>query len=165
MTNREFLTQHVPQRLESLTAETPNRWGKMTGQHMLEHLFGVLVVSRKDLGLPCIVPEEKRAKRQEWIWNEVPFRMGIKAVGVPEEPGPYRFESLEAAKEALMSSVARFYVFYENDPEQKMMHPLFGPLGFEAWEAFHTKHFRHHFSQFGLLEGEWEMLPIGFAEK
>jgi hypothetical protein len=128
MSPRSFLLEIAPARFQALEADTPARWGKMSAQHMVKHLFNVFTVSRKDVGLPCVTPEEKWPKIQTWLWNEEPFVPEFKAVGVPAEPPAYRFEDLAAAKAALLSNLTKFYAFYESHLGRRMMHPLFGLL-------------------------------------
>jgi hypothetical protein len=92
MDPRPFLLQDLPRYLDGLQADTPAQWGKMSAQHMLEHLFNVVTVSRKELGLPCVTPPAQQAAEQQWIWNDAPFAPGFKGVGVPEDPPALRFE-------------------------------------------------------------------------
>ena len=41
---------------------------------------------------------------------------------------------------------------YFAEKDIKTTNPVFGDLNYEEWIRFHSKHFAHHFKQFGLLE-------------
>jgi hypothetical protein len=155
---RSFLAAHLPEMLAQLSPESPARWGKMGPQHMVEHVSALFYLSRKDLGMQCITPADKLEKSLQFLWSEKPFRLETSGPGLPAEPAPLRFASLDEAKEKLLESVAGFYAFQEAHPEARLVHPVFGPLDLKGWERFHVKHVTHHFSQFGLMTGP------GYAE-
>ncbi|MFY8020551.1 MAG: DUF1569 domain-containing protein, partial [Bacteroidia bacterium] len=46
-----------------------------------------------------------------------------------------------------------FVDFWEKHPESIFNHPVFGPLNKQEWMKFQSKHFTHHFTQFGIFEG------------
>jgi hypothetical protein len=47
--------------------------------------------------------------------------------------------------------MAKFVTYYEQNPSKIHLHPVFGPLTKSDWERFHSKHFTHHFKQFGQI--------------
>jgi len=40
---------------------------------------------------------------------------------------------------------------YSQDQKKTALHPYYGNLNYEQWLLLHSKHFTHHFSQFGLM--------------
>ncbi|MFZ9657445.1 MAG: DUF1569 domain-containing protein, partial [Crocinitomicaceae bacterium] len=44
-----------------------------------------------------------------------------------------------------------FTEYYEENPSQTHLHPFYGNLNATQWARLHTKHFAHHFEQFGLI--------------
>jgi oxepin-CoA hydrolase/3-oxo-5,6-dehydrosuberyl-CoA semialdehyde dehydrogenase len=65
---------------------------------------------------------------------------------------PLEFSSLQSAIEELRNIIKRYNIFFESNPGIKTIHPVFGSLTKVEWDIFHEKHFRHHLSQFGLIE-------------
>lgn len=154
--SEEFLTETTPAFLSQLTADTPRQWGKMTPQHMLEHVSSIIYISRKDLGLQSFVPEDKLEKAQSFILREDKmFRQGTKAPMMGDQLQDLKFENLDAAKKVFLESIQKFYAFHKDAQHAEppvIMHPAFGPLTLPLWERFHHKHIIHHFAQFGLME-------------
>ncbi|MDP5171374.1 MAG: DUF1569 domain-containing protein [Bacteroidia bacterium] len=149
---REFLTEEVPRLLETLTPNATRYWGKMSPQHMVEHVAGLFVLSTKpNHEQPIFIPEDKFSKAVAWLWTDKAFRQNTKAPIMPDEPLPLRFADLAEAKEKFGISLNRFYEFFLPNIDLKVVHPAFGPLNGTEWQRFHYKHVQHHFRQFGLL--------------
>jgi len=125
-------------------------WGKMNAQQMLEHLSDFFNVSTEKISFPLVTPEEHLPKYREFLFSDKEFRENTKAPEtiLGEEPLPLRSKSLQSAKEYLNKSVADFFHFFEEDPQRKTIHPVFGPLNFEEWVLLHYKHVNHHLRQF-----------------
>lgn len=139
--------------LEKLTAETPAQWGNMTAQHMVEHLIDSVRLANGKFSAPFLFGEEKAAEMKERFAQYI-ADPGIFPKNVPNplvKLGPYKAASLAVAIEKLAADVELFYAHFAQNPDVRPTHPFFGPLNFEEWEAFHEKHFRHHFTQFELL--------------
>ena len=63
-----------------------------------------------------------------------------------------RFESLEAAKTALMKGLEEVELSFKNNPSFTAFNPTFGRnLNRYEWRLYCQKHFQHHFEQFGLI--------------
>ncbi|MEL6135261.1 MAG: DUF1569 domain-containing protein, partial [Bacteroidota bacterium] len=154
--SEEFLTQTTPVFLAQLTPDTARHWGKMTPQHMVEHVSSIFYISRKDLGLPSFVAPDKQEKAQAFIWREDKMlRQGTKAPMLGDKLQDLKFDNLDAAKKVFLESIEKFYAFHRDESHAeppKIMHPAFGLLDLKAWERFHHKHIIHHFAQFGLME-------------
>jgi hypothetical protein len=160
-----FLIKDFVQRssLELLAKLQPNqtpKWGTMSPQQMVEHVSGVILISRKDFGIPCASPEEKLPALKQFLWNDQPMKKDFYVKGVhPARPAPLRNKDLNGAIALFAESIQKFYKHYQENPDDKKMHPIFGLLNFEEWERFHYKHIYHHFTQFGLL-AETEQIPL-----
>ncbi|MGB3619274.1 MAG: DUF1569 domain-containing protein [Catalinimonas sp.] len=151
-TTTHYLQTTVPVRLDALTADAPRRWGRMTPQHAVEHLAGVLRISNGKAEVPLAVPPEHLPKALVFLRSDRTFRPETKAPLLPAEPLPLRFPDIAEAKRRLRREVDDFYAYHEAHPDARPMHPAFGPLDRADWERFHAKHFAHHFRQFGLEE-------------
>lgn len=139
--------------LEKLTPETEAKFGVMTAQHMVEHLILLMKISTGKLQIPLSRSEESAETfKQQLIYTDMKFPKGVKAKGIPEDqPLPLRYENLEVAIDKLISEIDDFHSYFGENPEQKTLHPVLNWLNYEEWKIFHSKHFTHHFEQFGLF--------------
>lgn len=138
--------------LTSLHAETPAVWGKMSAQHMLEHLMLPLQIAMGKLDVPQVTPPEKVEKiKRLMLLGDAPLRRDFVAPFLGEGIQPLQYTNINLAKEALLQEVERFIVYADAEPQLLHTHPIFGLLNKTEWFLFHDKHFSHHFTQFGLL--------------
>lgn len=139
--------------LKNIPADTKGNWGKMNAQQMVEHTADFFDVSANKGKQQLFTPEEHLPKYMEFLLSDKQFRENTKAPldVVPEEPQPLRTASMEAALKMLQQSVDDFCGYFENNPSQKTIHPVFGPLNFNEWVLLHYKHITHHLRQFGLM--------------
>lgn len=140
--------------LAGLSEESERGWGYMTPQHMVEHVSGLIRLSRIDNGLECVTPEEQIPSYKRFLWSNRPFQKNVPIAGLRHgQLRPLRFENLEIAKGKLKTEIDRFYQFFGEHPEATTMHPVFGPLNKDEWEQFHNKHIQHHLgAQYGLAK-------------
>lgn len=138
-------------RLEKLTPESPAQFGIMTPQHMVEHLTLTVKLSYGRVKIPEFVPNEKQlAQKQALLFTDIPFPRGVRAPGLPDNLLDLRYPDLSAAKNELLASLKAYETYFIENPKSETFHPRFGPLNFEEWERFHTKHVEHHLGQFGV---------------
>ena len=137
-------------KLRTLTSEQKPEWGQMTPQHMVEHIVGSWRISNGRAKVPPALSEKEIAERRVFLFSEVPypknhpnplFAQGLQAL---------RKSDLEAAIEQLEDEIDAFFSYHAEHPEAIEMHPVFGPLDFDGWMCFQSKHMSHHFAQFGL---------------
>lgn len=153
---KNFILNEIPKALEKLTEDTPAKFGIMTPQHMVEHLSALFYLGRKEIGLPCVTPEDKLPEKRAFLNTNQPFWKNMKGIGIPEDGlMDLRFANLEEAKAKFISSIGAFYKFHEENPGTKILHPLFGKIGVELWDRFNYKHSIHHLQQFGLIEEDY----------
>ena len=147
-----FLNQLFTDYIARLTDNALPLWGKMTAQHMIEHLLWAFECSTGTIDLPCCTPENllERAKRFLRDNRQTPHSFRNPLLG--ENPPPLRFTSFADAKAALRNEVTRFVDDFRQQPNAIHVHPVFGPLGAEEWQRSHFKHCYHHLLQFRLIE-------------
>lgn len=125
-------------------------WGTMTAVQMVEHLIAAVKMSNGKLKAAVATPEEKLPKVRQFLFSDQPMPRNVKADALkslfPEPSG----NTLEELIQQLEKEINDFYSYYKNAGREEN-HPVFGSLDKEGWERLHSKHFTHHFVQFGLL--------------
>jgi hypothetical protein len=149
----QFLRSGLIPVLRKLEAAQPALWGKMNAQQMVEHLLDFIRVSTHKLQFPLVSPPEHLPKLMEFLYSDKQFRENTKApISVlGEEPLPLRYPSFEEAVQKLSEELSHFFQRNANEPELRVLHPVFGELNYEEWIRLHYKHVTHHLRQFGLM--------------
>lgn len=145
-----YLTQDLTKILSELEPDRKPNWGKLTPQHMIEHVIGSWRISNGRAQAPLLIPEEDIPKRMAFLHGPEPFAQDVRTPVMPENPGPLRKPDLASANAQLVDDVLAFFPFFEANPDARPVHPLFGPLNREEWLRFQWKHMGHHFRQFNL---------------
>jgi len=138
--------------LHELEVDQKPLWGKMTSQHMVEHLYKTIQASINEIFLE-VFTEERRIPVFKKLFlgsRSLPKEFMNPAIG--PDLLPLEFASLESAIDELKKIIDRYNTFFDSNPGVKTVHPFFGYLTKEEWDIFHEKHFRHHLSQFGLID-------------
>lgn len=136
--------------LASLKAATPAKWGQMSAQRMVEHLADALYMSIGKSDFKLEIPEDRIERMQAWLETDKPMSKDIQ-VSFATPSTPLRNDELETAIDEFTDAFLLFLEYYEDHPGQTHLHPFYGDLNFAQWQRLHTKHFAHHFEQFGLL--------------
>ncbi len=148
----EFNKVTVEQALYGLTESTQPKWGKMTAQHMVEHLEYFFQVAQGKMAFKSYTPEKYLEKLQDSLYN---YRFLIKNYDHPAlrkgELEDLRYDSLEEAKSALLTAIDEVDAFFKANPKATVPNSVFGDLDVYMWELYNRKHFHHHFEQFGLI--------------
>lgn len=156
MTNAKvaFIKNDLVELLNNVSPDTMGKWGKMNAQQMVEHLTDFFDASAGKMHQEIITPEEHLPKYKEFLLSEKPFRENTKAPVnlVPEEPVACKQKDMATAISLLRNSINNFFLFFENNPSQTTIHPVFGQLNYEEWIQLHYKHVMHHLRQFGKVE-------------
>lgn len=127
-------------------------FGRMSAQHMVEHLSFTVMMSNGKLPHALYYSKEKADKIREYtIQTDKEIIIGFRAPMLPSDPVPLKNNSLEAARKQLKHELTAFDEYFMNDPDGRPTNPTMGPLRFDEWLIFHNKHFTHHFKQFNLL--------------
>ena len=140
----------ILEKLNRITSDTQPLWGDMVAQRMVEHLSDSIDVSTGILPLQLQIPIEQLPGALAHLHSDKPMPQNFKASYAP--PGvPLRNDEIETAIDELTSKWIGYEEFFDENPTVKTMHPVYGELDFEGWQRMHSKHFTHHFTQFGLI--------------
>jgi oxepin-CoA hydrolase/3-oxo-5,6-dehydrosuberyl-CoA semialdehyde dehydrogenase len=124
----------------------------MTPQHMVEHLYKTMQASINEISLNIFTEERKIPILKRIFLGEKPLPKEFMNPAIGPELLQLEFNDLNSAIMELESVLTRFDQFFAVEPHIKTAHPIFGYLTKEEWDIFHQKHFKHHFSQFGLSD-------------
>lgn len=132
-------------RMQTLTASSTPRWGKMNVLGMLQHLR---LSAQMTLGELSVAPKSKRAFQmfplKHLILYVLPFPKGAPTASELYPVGTAAFEDERALLVNLLEQIAA------GPPERTWpAHPLFGPLSGREWGVATYKHCDHHLKQFG----------------
>jgi oxepin-CoA hydrolase/3-oxo-5,6-dehydrosuberyl-CoA semialdehyde dehydrogenase len=136
--------------LNRLESTAQPQWGKMSAQRMVEHLTETVYMSMGNSEFGLLIPEEKIEKMQTILFSDVPMPKEFKVPFAPEEY-TLRNEELELAVDEFVETWLNYEEYYEQNQGQLHLHPFYGDLNKEGWDRMHSKHFTHHFEQFGIL--------------
>ncbi len=138
--------------LKNLRSEARPLFGKMTPQHMIEHLIFALSFSNGKLPQVIMVDERVAKTIKHYTINtDKEMSVGFKAPMLGDDLVPLSYPSLEIAIEHLKEELNTFDLHFKNNPTVTPVSPVIGELNYNEWIVFHNKHFTHHFKQFGLL--------------
>ena len=136
--------------LENLEEKKSASWGKMTPQKMIEHLSDCIYMSCGIGNHELLIPEEKIKGMQAFLYSEKEMPQNI-LVPFAKENTPLRNTDIELALDEFTMAWVDFEEMYSEDSKKTALHPYYGNLNYEQWLLLHSKHFTHHFTQFGLM--------------
>ncbi len=139
--------------IKSLYGLSPDQkplWGKMTPQHMVEHLYKTIQASINEIELQIFTEERKIPVLKKLFMGERALPKEFMNPAIGPDLMNLEFENLCAAIKELENVLIRYDRFFEQNPSTKTAHPVFGYLTKDEWDIFHKKHFKHHLSQFEL---------------
>lgn len=149
------MSTHLLERIDLINILKPDAkpaWGKMTPQHMVEHLTAAFKMSIGELNVECITPPEKIPVLKRVLLSSRPLPKNFVNPVIGPDLIPLNFPSLNEAISELRKTVERYYKYYELNPEAAFTNPTFGLLDKDEWLVFHNKHTAHHLNQFSLLD-------------
>ncbi|WP_019037911.1 phenylacetic acid degradation bifunctional protein PaaZ [Psychroflexus tropicus] len=143
----------IENKLKSLSADDKAKWGKMTPQHMLEHLEMTLRIATGEISnFKVVTLEEHIEKVQETLYTYEKMPRGYKFPLIKEdELEALKHENIEEAKKSLLQAYEAYEAFFREHPEVTTKNAVFGELNAFEWKLLNRKHFNHHFEQFGLI--------------
>ncbi len=145
---------HASQLQDSLTilkSDSKPLFGKMTAQHMVEHLTITLKLSIGKIKYPTFTPSDRALiAKKNLLFTELEMGKGMTPPNDTGELYPLKFPDLEKAKTALLQAWDEYIGYYEKNDDATEVHPRFGHLNKDEWNRFHFKHIMHHFKQFGV---------------
>jgi len=144
------LIYHKIDKLKILKSETKPLWGKMTAQHMVEHLILAVKSGNGSLTIECTTPKEKLPILKRFLFSNRPFPKNYINPSIGKDLKPLEFENLNSAIQSLKNETDKFYAYFKNKNDAKPINPTYGELDFKEWLQFHKRHFDHHLEQFEL---------------
>lgn len=139
------------QYIDKLSEGTKPLWGKMTPQHMIEHLILAVRTSNGKLKIECFNPPEKIPTLKRFLMSSRPLPKEFINPVIGPDLLPLEFISLAEAVNNLKLEINDYILYFENNPQAVLTNPTFGDLNRDEWIVFHNKHFTHHLQQFGLI--------------
>ena len=136
--------------LENLDEKKSASWGKMTPQRIIEHLSDCIYMSCGIGNHELLIPEEKIKGMQAFLISDKEMPQNIQ-VPFAKENTPLRNTDIELALDEFTMAWVDFEEMYSEDSKKTALHPYYGNLNYEQWLLLHSKHFTHHFTQFGLM--------------
>jgi Protein of unknown function (DUF1569) len=138
--------------LNHLKPEQKPLWGKMTPQHMVEHLYKTVQASINEINLNVFTEERKIPILKRIFLGEKPLPKEFMNPAIGPELLTLEFKDLNNAINELENVQKRYKQFFLNNPSIRTAHPIFGYLTKEEWDVFHQKHFKHHLAQFSISD-------------
>lgn len=126
-------------------------WGKMSAQRMIEHLTDSIRMSCGLENNELQIPEEKIERMQAFLLSDKPMAQNIQ-VSFAKENTQLRNSDMELAIDEFTTAWVDFEEMYTEDNKKIELHPHYGNLNYKLWLCLHSKHFTHHFNQFGLIQ-------------
>jgi len=136
--------------VSKLEESSSPEWGNMSAQRMVEHLTDGINMSTGIGDFQLEIPEDRVSKMVQFLDSDKPMAQNIQ-VSFAKSDTPLRNEDLDDAIDEFTLTWVDFEELYENQPNFSALHPYYGNLNFEQWKRLHSKHFTHHFNQFGLI--------------
>jgi oxepin-CoA hydrolase/3-oxo-5,6-dehydrosuberyl-CoA semialdehyde dehydrogenase len=146
---------HLIEKIESLKklkVDQKPLWGKMTPQHMVEHLYKTIQASINEITLNIFSEERKIPILKKLFIGDRALPKEFMNPAIGPDLLKLEFEDLNASIMELENILIRYEQYFNEHPSSKTVHPVFGHLTKPEWDIFHQKHFNHHFSQFGLSD-------------
>ncbi len=124
----------------------------MTAQHMVEHLHTAIITSTIVTEKVPLPPNKMQTDSRNALLyspNEMPRNVQNPAFqfGLPA----YSNANIDEAKVKLQKSIESFMKVRESKPNGIAFNSFVGDINFDEQLILHYKHFKHHFSQFGLI--------------
>jgi hypothetical protein len=134
------------QRLGSLVADTPARWGRMDATRMLGHLANSLEIAQGLRQAAPILPAFLFPLARLGGMLPLPIPRGLPSTAEFLAPRDGDFGEL---RDLVEERLRRFHRAVLGDPLARHLHPAFGPLTRLQWATLQDRHLDHHLRQFG----------------
>ena len=136
----------IRNRIQTLSATNPRRWGKMEIQQMLVHCIRQLKLAVGEISSDAQGASFLRTGLGKWIlFSSIPWPKGAETpVEMNAQLGSFSLTDIEIEKRELLD-----YLEKVREQEQLMPHPFFGELNRKEWARLIYKHLDHHLKQFG----------------
>ncbi|MFN8416500.1 MAG: hypothetical protein U0U66_09220 [Cytophagaceae bacterium] len=146
------LSNHWMPIFQSLKSDVAPIFGKMSAQHMIEHLVYTVMISNGKIAIEVKLPDAKVSYLKNYIVeSENQFPQGFKSPILGDDLLPLRSANIEVACQKLALELEKFEEYFQQNPNATLLNPVAGALNYQEWVTFHDKHFMHHAKQFGLI--------------
>lgn len=143
--------EEIFNQLSKLDSTTQPLFGKMSPQHVVEHLaVSVSISNGKGPQKQFTEPDEGNAIKEKLIYTDMELPNGVKTPILGDEPPALKCVDMNEAISQLKSELESFDSYFKENPNGKTIHPRMGPLSQQEWTILHGKHIAHHLKQFGL---------------
>lgn len=141
------------EKLNTLEASAIPLFGKMSAQHIVEHLGIPVDFSNGRITATLLTPPEKLGAMHAFLLSDKELTQGFPSPFMPQDGSlpDLMYPDIETAKAALHEKWNAFERYFAENPKSTLMHPFFGELTYDEWIRFHKKHFTHHLKQLGLI--------------
>ena len=138
--------------LNKLQPNAKPLWGKMSPQHIVEHLAMAVRISTGRINSKFYSTVEEAEKiKSRVIHSDAELTQGVKNPILGDEPPALVYPDMQTAVSELHKEIEHFKNYYSVNQNVKHTQPRMGELGHKEWLTLHSKHFTHHFKQYGLL--------------
>jgi oxepin-CoA hydrolase/3-oxo-5,6-dehydrosuberyl-CoA semialdehyde dehydrogenase len=150
----EINRSNIDDYLTKLTVNHKANWGAMTPQHMVEHMEQQFRFAANQKGdFEIATPAGHLDKYRETIFSHRPFPQGHKHPLMKENTlEDLAHPDLQSAKQKLVEAMDQYEQYFKENPDARTKNVVFGMMDKFEWDLLGTKHFNHHFKQFGILD-------------
>lgn len=137
----------ILERMNKLTSETEQQWGKMNAAQMLAHCKEAFKVPLSDKPIPRMLLGYLLGWAfKSGLYNDVPWKKNLPTAPnfIIKDQRDFNIE-----KQELIKMVEQFYSKGASEVG-RFPHPMFGTLTPEQWGQSMYKHLDHHLKQFGV---------------
>lgn len=154
-----FFQEQLPSLLRQLNPDQKPAWGVLNPQAMVEHLGSSWHISNGRAEVAQKTTDKEAEQYRMFLDSDEPMAPNTKNPAMPDDKPPAtRQPDLESAIEQLQDEIQQFFNYFEQYPDARPAHPLFGPLSYYQWLQFQTIHIKHHLRQFNLISDETAFL-------
>ncbi|MDI9365900.1 MAG: hypothetical protein QM541_13170 [Flavobacterium sp.] len=144
--------QEISEKLNLLKIDSLPLFGKMTAQHVVEHLTFAIMFSNGKLPQKLYYPNDKAILiKAIIIYSDKEMPIGFKAPMLSDDLLELKFPDLKTSVSILLSELKEFDKYFDENKDATPINPTMGELNKQEWTIFHNKHFEHHFKQFKLI--------------
>jgi len=137
--------KHLEELFLKLQPNSPALWGKMKPQQMVEHLIDQVQYTNGKKEPFCEVSEEQaQIAKQINVYTAVEIPRNVIFGEISDQ---LIYPDLPGAIQQLMTELEVFDQHFIK-PGTLVIHGGFGPMNYNEWCIWHSKHFSHHLKQF-----------------
>ena len=139
--------------INAITEKSKAKWGRLTPQHMIEHLeFTYRIASGEYQDFEIATPEKILEKVQDTLYDYDPFPEEVDfPLHKKGELEDLRHTNLDTAKKMLLEAREEYLTYFKENPESVTKNAVFGEINKYEWYLLERKHLNHHFKQFGII--------------